>query len=80
MLALTFEEFTVRFSIDIKPMSNIKIGDIGNDISLTQIEIVMRDQTPNNINKNNFNIIVNLHPSDGTHWVLVIRRYGEKIH
>ena len=51
--------------------------DIGKDISLTPIEIVMRDENPDIINDNNFNIIVNLHPSDGTHWVLVIRReYG----
>ena len=32
----------------------------------------MRDQTPVNINNSNFNIFVNLHPTDGTHWVLVI--------
>ena len=48
--------------------------DIGKDISLTPIEIVMRDENTDNINDNNFNIIVNLHPTDGTHWVLVIRR------
>ena len=57
-------------------MSNIKIGK---DISLTPIGLVMRDQAPDNINENNFSIIVNLHPSDGTHWFLVIRRDGEKI-
>ena len=34
----------------------------------------MRDENPDNINDNNFHIIVNLHPTDGTHWVLVIRR------
>ena len=48
-------------------MSN-KNGDIEKDMSLTTNEIVMKDQTPDNINENNFNIIVNLHPSDGTHW------------
>ena len=32
MLTLTFEEFIIRFSIDNKPMSNIKIGDTGKDI------------------------------------------------
>ena len=26
----------------------------------------MRDETPDKINDNNFNIIVNLHPTDGT--------------
>ena len=34
----------------------------------------MRDDTPNNTNEPNFNIILNLHPTEGTHWVLVIRR------
>ena len=59
-------------------MSDIRIKDIGKDISLTPIEIVMRDETPDNIceagsliNEPNFNIIVNLHPTEGTHWVLV---------
>ena len=55
-------------------MSDIRIKDIGKDISLTPIEIVMRDQTPNNTSDPNFNIIVNLHPTYGTHWVLVIGR------
>ena len=37
----------------------------------------MKDQTPVNIEDSNFNIIVNLHPTDGTHWFLVIRRTGD---
>ena len=48
-------------------MNNIKIEDLGRDISLMPIEIVMGDQTPFTINDNNFNIIVNLHPTDVTH-------------
>ena len=48
-------------------MSDIRIKDIGKDISLTPIEIVMRDQSPKTICEPNFNIIVNLHPTDGTH-------------
>ena len=60
-------------------MSNIKIDDIGKDISLTPIELVMKDETPENVYENNSNIIVNLHPTDGTHWVLVIRREGGHI-
>ena len=60
-------------------MSNIRIDDIGKDISLTPIEIVMRDQTPLTINNNKSNIIVNLHPTDGTHWVIVLRRRGGKV-
>ena len=67
MLILTFEEFNNKFDIDNSAMSNIRIKDIGKDISLTPIEIVMRDQTPDNTSEHNFNIIVNLHPTDGTH-------------
>ena len=74
MLILTFEEFNNKFNIDNKAMSDIRIKDIGKDISLAPIEIVMRDKTPDNINEPNFNIIVNLHPTERTHWVLVIRR------
>ena len=40
----------------------------------------MRDQTPLNIRDSNFNIIVYLHPTDGSHWVLVIRRRGGKVY
>ena len=55
-------------------MSDIRKKDIGKDISLTPIEIVMRDDKLDNTSEPNFNIIFNLHPSDGTHWVLDIRR------
>ena len=68
-------------------MSDIRIKDIGKDISLTPIEIVMRDQgtcladqTPDNTSEPNVNIIVNLRPTDGTHWVLVIRREGGPVY
>ena len=80
MLILTFEEFNYKINFDNNAMSDIRKKDIGIDISLTPIEIVMRDQTPNNTNdpqsgfaNPNCNIIVNLHPTEGTHWVLVIR-------
>ena len=76
MLILTFEEFNNKFKIDIIAMSDIRIKDIGKDISLTPIEIVMRDQTPDNTSEPNVNVIVNLHPTDGTQWVLVSRREG----
>ena len=79
MLKLTLEEFNYKFSIDNKALSNIKIEDIGRDISSIPIQIEMRDQTPFNIYKNKFNIIVNLHPIKGTHWVLVIRREGDDV-
>ena len=74
MLILTFEESNNKINIDNNAKSDIRIKDIGKDISLTPIEIVMRDQTPDNISEPNVNIIVSLHPTDGTHWVLVIRR------
>ena len=81
MLILTFEEFNNKFNIVNSAMSDIRVKNIGKDINLTPIEIVMRDQTPDSIsepssqiNDNNFNIIVNLHPTDGTHWVSVVRR------
>ena len=74
MLILTFEEFNNKFHIDNNDMSDIRIKDTGKDISLTPIEIVMRDENQKTIRELNFNIIVNQHPTDGTHWVLVIRR------
>ena len=87
MLILTFEEFNNKFNIDNNAMSDIRIKDIGKDISLTPIEIVMRDETPDNICEAgsliiepNFNIINNLHPTEGTHWVLVIRREGGPVY
>ena len=76
MLILTFEEFNNKYNIDNEAMSDIRIKDIGKDISLAPIEIVMRDEILNMISEHKFNIIVNLHPTDGTHWVLVIRRDG----
>ena len=75
ILILTFEEFNNKFNND-NALSDIRIRDIGKDISLTPIEMVMRDQTPDNTSEPNVNITVNLHPTDGTHWVLVIRREG----
>ena len=46
MLILTFEEFNSKFNIDNNAMSDIRIKDIGIDISLTSIEVVMRDDNP----------------------------------
>ena len=79
ILKLTFVEYNNKFGIDNKAMSVIKIEEIGRDISLIPIEIVMRDQTPDIIRETaskirnsasqicelNFNTIVNLHPTDG---------------
>ena len=75
MLIQTSEEFNNEFIIDNNAMSDIRIKDIGKDVSLTPIEIVMRYQSPKTIREPasqiyepNFNIILNLHPTDGTHW------------
>ena len=76
MLILTFEEFNNKFNIDNNAMSDIRMKDIGKDISLTPIEIVMRDDKPEMVSEPISNIIVNLHPTEGAHWVLVIRREG----
>ena len=67
MLILLFKEFTNKFNIDNNAMSDIRIKDIGKDISLTPIEIVMRVQSPKTICEHNSNFIVNFHPNDGTH-------------
>ena len=72
MLILSFEEFNNKFDIDNEAMSNIKKEDMGRHISLTPIEIVMRDQTSDSVKETNFNTFVNIHPTDGTNWVLVI--------
>ena len=60
-------------------MRNTRIDDIGNDINISPREIIIRDQKPETIHDPEFNIFVNLHPTDGTHWVLVIRRVGGPI-
>ena len=67
MLILTFEEFNNKFNIDNNAMSDIRIKDIGKEISLTAIGIVMRDDKPEMVSEPNSNIIVNLHPTKGTH-------------
>ena len=60
MLILTFEEFNIKFGIDIEAMSNVKIQNIGKEISVTPIRIVRRDQKQDNVFEPNFKIIVNL--------------------
>ena len=63
MLILTFEEFNNKFNIDNNAMSDIRIKDMGKDISLTPIEIVLRDDKPEMVSEPNSNFIVNLHPT-----------------
>ena len=80
MHILNPEEFNNKFYIDNKAMSNIRKKDTGKDISIITIEIVMSDRKPDSIKAPNFNIIVSLHSTDDTHWVLVIRREGGPIY
>ena len=40
----------------------------------------MRDEKPEMVNETNFNIIVNLHQTNGTHWVSLIRRGCGKVY
>ena len=54
-------------------MSNNEIKSQCSDITLIPIEVAMRDQMPERIKEENVNIFFNLHPFDGTHWVLVIK-------
>ena len=61
-------------------MGNIKMEDIGRDISLIPIKIIMRDQTPSTIRETHFNIIVNLDPTDGSYWVWVIKMDGRNVY
>ena len=79
LFIFTFEELNNKFGIDNKAMSNIKREDIGRDISLTPMEIKMRDQKLDSVANPEFNNIVNVHPTNGTHWVLVIRREDDLI-
>ena len=80
MVILTFDELNNKFNIDNNAMRDIRIKDIGKHISLTPIEKVMRDQGPKTICEPNSNIIVNLHPTDCTHWVLVIGSAGGPVY
>ena len=80
LLILSFEEFNNKFGIDSKAMSNIRVEDIGKKISLTPIEIIMKDQKPVSVANPVLNVIVNLHPTDGKHQVWNIRREGSLVY
>ena len=73
MIILTFNEINENYNIENKALSKIEIEDIGREISLISIEIVMQDQTPKTISDAEHKIFINLHPTDGTLWVLVIK-------
>ena len=61
-------------------MSKFEMDDIGRDISLIPIEIAMPYRAPKTISAAGSRIrdtqynLINLQPTDGTPWVLVIKR------
>ena len=89
-LTISFKDFRhlELFNNKIEAMSYIDLNYISISISLRPTEIIMRDETRTIVNplsgksvdKFNFNIFINLHPTDGTHWVLVLRGEDDKIH
>ena len=81
MNVLSFGLFFVKYNIEIKNMSNIDTINIGEQICLTPMEFIMRDDEPETSEDKDHKTIVKLDPNQGTHWVLVISkdRLGEYI-
>ena len=64
---MTFNDFIKKHNLKNKATSNIKIQQVLNSIGLNNVGIYLRD------GPFEFDIgIVNLHPSEGTHWVCYI--------
>ena len=64
---MTFNDFVRKHNLKNKATSNIKIQKVLSSLSLNDVGIYLRDGS--------FKIdigIVNLHPSQGTHWVCYI--------
>ena len=64
---MTFNDFVHKYNLKNKATSNIKIQQVLSSLSLNDIGISLRDEAF----KTNIGIL-NLHPSEGTHWVLYI--------
>ena len=65
---ITFNDFVKKFNLKNKATSNLKIYEVLKNIGLdTKVGIYLRDG-PFSTDKG----IVNLHPSEGTHWVCYI--------
>ena len=63
-MILTFNEFIKKYNLKNKATSNIKIQQVLNSIGLNNVGIYLRDGPfSSDIG------ILNLHPSEGTHWV-----------
>ena len=64
---ITFHEFIKKYKLKDKATSNIKIQKVLTSIGLDNVNIYLRDG-PFSGGLG----IVNLHPSNGTHWVCYI--------
>ena len=74
MNVLTFDDFLVKSNIEKRAMRNIDLLRIGEQISITPIEVIMRDEEMKTIKNIDHNLIVNIQPNEGIHWALVISR------
>ena len=72
MNVLTFDDIHVKYNIENKAMSNTVLKRIGEQIILTPIGDMIRDEEIKTHQNIDHNIIVSLHPNEGSHWVLVI--------
>ena len=64
---MTFNVFIKKYKLKNKATSNIKIQQVLNSIGLNNVGIYLRDGPfESDIG------IVNLHPSEGTHWITYI--------
>ena len=74
MIILGFKEFNNKYNIENKAMSDIPIENIVQDISLILIKVLMQEQTPKTIVNEEYSFNSNLHPTDGTNWVLITKK------
>ena len=65
---MTFNDFVHEHHLKNKATSNIKIQQVHGSISLDDVEINLRDGSFESDIE-----IVNIHPSIGTHWVLLYK-------
>ena len=63
---MSFNDFIHKYNLKNKSTSNIKIENILSSLCVKDIGIYLRDGPLES------DIVVNLHPSKGTHWVLYI--------
>ena len=79
MVALNSKEINNNYSIENKAISSIETEDIRRDICVISIEVKKPDQKPKTIINEESNVII-LHPTHGTHWVVVIKKENTMIY